>query len=120
LKKVGWAEGPELAKPARRDWQNFDCATWLHKARELPKEEFQRAVEQELTGKITEPWEIAYFTLYQSQISIIDRALETAALMLGSDGSRGYCLEMICAYFLAGAKPGLRRSRKHYWPGQPT
>ena len=30
-------------------------------------------------------------------------AIETAALMLGSDRSRGYCLEMICADFLAGA-----------------
>jgi hypothetical protein len=26
-----------------------------------------------------------------------------ASLMLGSDRSRGYCLEMICADFLAGA-----------------
>jgi hypothetical protein len=25
--------------------------------------------------------------------------------MLGSDRSRGYCLEMICADFLAGANP---------------
>ena len=33
----------------------------------------------------------------------MDRAIETAALMLGSDKSRGYCLEMICADFLAGA-----------------
>jgi len=32
---------------------------------------------------------------------IIERAIETAALMLGSDNSRGYCLEMICADFLA-------------------
>jgi hypothetical protein len=30
-------------------------------------------------------------------------AIETAALMLGTDKSRGYCLEMICADFLAGA-----------------
>jgi hypothetical protein len=29
--------------------------------------------------------------------------IETAALMLGSDKSRGYCLAMICADFLAGA-----------------
>ena len=29
--------------------------------------------------------------------------IETAALMLGTDKSRGYCLEMICADFLAGA-----------------
>jgi hypothetical protein len=103
LKNVGWAKGIELAKLARRDRQSFDCATWLHKAKELPKEEFQQAVERELTGKITEPWEIVYFKLYQSQITVIDRALETAALMLGSDRSRGYCLEMICADFLAGA-----------------
>jgi hypothetical protein len=29
--------------------------------------------------------------------------IETASLKLGSDRSRGYCLEMICADFLAGA-----------------
>ncbi len=33
---------------------------------------------------------------------MIEQALETAALMLGTDKSRGYCL--ICADFLAGAK----------------
>jgi hypothetical protein len=103
LKKVGWTKGLELAKLARRDRQQFDCATWLHKARELSKGDFQLAVERELTGKIAEPWEIVYFKLYQSQMPVIDRAIETAALMLGSDRSRGYCLEMICADFLAGA-----------------
>ena len=35
---------------------------------------------------------------------VIEQALDTAALMLGSDKSRGYCLEMICADFLAGAQ----------------
>ena len=59
--------------------------------------------ERRLTGKETEPWEIIYFKLYKSQIPVIEQALETAALMLGSDRSRGYCLEMICADFLAGA-----------------
>ena len=33
----------------------------------------------------------------------IEQALEIPARMLGSDRSRGYCLEMICADFLAGA-----------------
>jgi hypothetical protein len=103
LKEVGWAKGIELVKLARRDRQNFDCATWLHKARQMPKEEFKKEVERELTGKETEPWEIIYFKLYQSQMPIIERAIETAALMLGSDRSRGYCLEMICADCLAGA-----------------
>ena len=36
-------------------------------------------------------------------MAVIEKAIETAALMLGSDRSRGYCLEMICAGFLAGA-----------------
>jgi hypothetical protein len=36
-------------------------------------------------------------------MAVIEKAIETAALMLGSDRSRGYCLEMICADFLAGA-----------------
>ncbi len=104
LKQVGWTKGLELAKLARRrDGQGFDCATWLHKARVLPKEQFRREVERELTGKETEPWEIIYFKLYKSQIPVIEQALETAAMMLGSDRSRGYCLEMICADFLAGA-----------------
>ena len=71
LKQVGWSKAVELVKVARRD-PHFESAAWLHKARSLPKQEFEQA-------------------------------LDTAALMLGSDKSRGYCLEMICADFLAGA-----------------
>jgi hypothetical protein len=103
LKEVGWTKGLELAKVARAEGQEFDCATWLHKAREMPKEEFKREVEKELTGRDSEPHEIIYFKIYKSQIPVIEQALETAGLMLGSDKSRGYCLEMICADFLAGA-----------------
>ena len=103
LKQVGWTKGRELAKLVRAQGQGFDCAPWVHKARVLPKEQFRHEVEKELTGKETEPWEIIYFKLYKSQIPVIEQALETAALMLGSDRSRGYCLEMICADFLAGA-----------------
>jgi hypothetical protein len=69
----------------------------------MPKEQFKQEVEKELTGRETEPSEIIYFKLYQSQMPVIEQAIETAALMLGSDRSRGYCLEMICADFLAGA-----------------
>src|SRR5260370_40035704 len=103
LKEVGWTKGLELAKLARRDGQHFDCATWVRKAREMPKEAFRREVEEELTGKETEPSELIYFKVYKSQIAVIEQATETAALMLGTDKSRGYCLEMICADFLAGA-----------------
>ena len=87
---------------AREIESSSTSATWLHKARELPKEEFKREVEKHLTGKETEPWEILYFKVYKSQLPVIEQALETAGLMLGSDKSRGYCLEMICADFLAG------------------
>jgi hypothetical protein len=103
LKEVGWTKGLELAKIARRDGQEFDCATWLHRAQSMPKEEFRREVEKELTGKETEPSELIYFKVYRSQTPVIEQAIETAALMLGTDKSRGYCLEMICADFLAGA-----------------
>ena len=103
LREVGWSKATEMAKVARRDGSEFDCATWLHKAKELPKEAFKREVERHLTGQETEPWEIIYFKFYKSQLPIIEQALETASLMLGTQKSRGYCLEMICADFLAGA-----------------
>ena len=60
-------------------------------------------MEKHLTGEDSEPSDVIYFKLYKSQIPIVEEAIETAALMLGSDRSRGYCLEMICADFLAGA-----------------
>ena len=78
----------------------------MHKAKELPKEGFKGEVGHHLAGKEREPWEIIYFKLYKSQVPVVEQALETAALMLGSDKSRGYCLEMICADFLAGANMG--------------
>jgi len=103
LRQVGWSKAAELVKVARRDGEDFDCATWLHKAKEMPKDGFKGEVERHLTGKETEPWEIIYFKLYKSQLPVVEKAIETAALMLGTDKSRGYCLEMICADFLAGA-----------------
>jgi hypothetical protein len=103
LRLMGWTKARELVKVARREGQGFDCAPWVHKAGAMPKEEFQREVERHLTGQETEAHEILYFKVYKSQLPVIEQALETAALMLGSDRSRGYCLEMICADFLAGA-----------------
>ncbi|WP_239461931.1 hypothetical protein [Occallatibacter savannae] len=103
LKQVGWTKAAELTKVARSDGKHFDCAAWMHKARTLPRDQFKRQVDQHLTGKASEPTEIIYFKFYKSQVPVIEQAIETAALMLGSDKSRGYCLEMICADFLAGA-----------------
>jgi hypothetical protein len=103
LKEIGWTKGRELAKLARAEGQHFDCAPWVHKARSMPREVFTREVEKELTGQDSEAGELIYFKIYKSQMPVMEQALDTAALMLGSDKSRGYCLEMICADFLAGA-----------------
>ncbi len=102
LEQIGWTKARELVKVARRDRQEFESAPWVHKASTMPREEFKREVDRYLTGKDTEPWEILYFKAYKSQLPVIEQALETAGMMLGSDKSRGYCLEMICADFLAG------------------
>jgi len=68
----------------------------------VPKDQFKREVEG-TDGRESEPWEIIYCKACKTQIPIIEQTIETAALMLGTDKSRGYCLEMICADFLAGA-----------------
>ncbi len=103
LRQIGWTKARELAKVARSDGQRFDCAPWVHKAQTMPREAFKCEVEKHLTGKETEPWEMLYFKVYKSQLQVIEDALETASLMLGTSKSRGYCLEMICADFLGGA-----------------
>jgi hypothetical protein len=103
LPEIGWAKAAELVKVARSDRDRFDWAAWTAKAQAMPREQFRHEVEKHLTGEDTEPSDVIYFKLYKSQIPVVEEAIETAALMLGSDKSRGYCLEMICADFLAGA-----------------
>ena len=93
LKQIGWSKARELAKVADRQRKDFDCAQWLHKAQEMPFDRFKQEVERVLNGPDAEPWDLIYFKLYKSQIPVIEQALETAARMLGSDRSRGYCLE---------------------------
>jgi hypothetical protein len=106
LKLMGWTKARELVKVARKEGQGFDCAPWVHRASSMPREEFKQEVARHLSGQETEPHEILYFKVYKSQLPVIEEALETVGLMLGSNKSRGYCLEMICADFLAGAKLG--------------
>ncbi|GAC1659644.1 MAG: hypothetical protein NVS9B15_22610 [Acidobacteriaceae bacterium] len=120
LKEIGWTKASELVKVARSEGKSFESATWLHKARQLPKEEFKREVEQHLSGKTCERYEIVSFKFYKSQLPVIEEALDTAAMILGSDKARGYCLEMICADFLAGVylenKPeALARAVQRLW-----
>src|SRR6266568_8694982 len=100
--QIGWTKAADLAKLARRQGEQFDCATWLHKAREMLKDKFHDEIEKLLTGA-SESSDLVYFKLYKSQIPVVEQALEVAARMLGSDRSQGYCLELICADFLAGA-----------------
>jgi hypothetical protein len=102
LKEIGWTKAAELVKVARSDGQDFESAIWLHKARNMATKQFKCEVEKHLTGKDTEPYELVTFKLYKSQLPVVEQALETASLMLGTEKSRGYCLEMICADFLAG------------------
>ena len=54
LREIGWTKARELVKVARREGQRFESAPWVHKAQELPKEEFKRGVERHLT--ITASW----------------------------------------------------------------
>jgi hypothetical protein len=76
-----------------------DCTTLAP----CQKRDFRRAVEKELTVREEQPSELIHFKVYKSQIPVIEQAIETAARMLGTDKSCGYCLVMICADFLAGA-----------------
>ena len=94
---AGGDQGLELAKLARRDRQHFDCATWLHRAPEMPMEQFKQEVREGTNGKETEP---RLSKLSQSKMPII-----------GKRPTRGYCLEMIRSDFLAGANLGPRRPR---------
>ena len=45
---------------------------------------------------------MVYFKLYESQLPVVERALSVASRMVGTEKSRGYCLELVCADFLAG------------------
>ncbi|MFZ3211402.1 MAG: hypothetical protein WA188_07785 [Terriglobales bacterium] len=64
----------------------------------------QGSATRTITAEITD-------SSYKSQVPGIEQAIRYAALMLGSDKSQGYCLEMIYADFLAGA---------HLEGGSPT
>jgi hypothetical protein len=102
IEDLGWAKALELAKVARHEGRGFNSATWLHKAKHATKEELRRDVYKHLTGEEYEPYEMVYFKLYESQLPTVERALLVAARMVGSERSRGYCLELVCADFLAG------------------
>jgi hypothetical protein len=105
---------------ARRDGQEFDCATWLHKARSLPKDEFKREVERELTGRESESWKMisnrdtGYQLMGTSQATKLRLKLQLAPGRLQAELSgllpRGSCCELASATDSAQTKRCTRRS----------
>ena len=102
IEGLGWSKALELAKVARSEGRHFASATWLHRAKESTKQELKEEVYKYFTGQEYEPYEMVYFKLYESQLPVVERALYVASRMVGTEKSRGYCLELICADFLAG------------------
>jgi len=102
IESLGWSKALELAKVARSEGRHFDSAAWLHKAKESTKQQLKEEVYKYFTGEDYEPYEMVYFKLFESQLPIVERALYVASRMVGTERSRGYCLELICADFLAG------------------
>ena len=103
LRAIGWSKGKELARIARHEGKDFESAIWLHRAEAMKAEEFKREVSRQVKGRAVEARDIIYFSASKDQLRVIDQALERAAQILGTGKSRGDCLEMICADFLAGA-----------------
>jgi hypothetical protein len=102
IEELGWSKALELAKVARSEGRRFDCATWLHRAKECTKQELKEEVYKYFTGEDCEPYEMVYSKLYESQLPVVERALYVASRMVGTERSRGYCLELVCADFPAG------------------
>ena len=103
LRQIGWSKAAEMVKVARRDGEAIRLCNLVAQSGGTAEGRIQARGRTPSDGKETEPWELIYFKVYKSQLPVIEQALETAAMMLGSDKSRGYMLEMICADFLAGA-----------------
>jgi hypothetical protein len=103
LRAIGWSKGKELARIARHEGKDFESAIWLHRAEAMKAEEFKCEVSRQVKGRAVEARDMIYFSASKDQLRVIDQALERAAQILGTGRSRGYCLEMICADFLAGA-----------------
>ena len=63
------------------------------KCRSLPKDEFKRESRRNSRGGNRNRGRSFTLKVYKSQIPVVEQAIETAGLMLGTDKSRGYCPE---------------------------
>jgi hypothetical protein len=100
--ELGWTKAAALASVARHDGPALDAEEWIEKAQRLSKQQFREEVDRHISGGNPQPTEIFCFKVFRSQTPVLEQALETAARMIGSDRSRAYCFELICADFLAG------------------
>jgi hypothetical protein len=82
-------KGTGVGDNGRRDSQKFDCATWAQSAL-TAKGSVQTEESEGINRAGKGPWEIIYFKLYKTQIAVVEQAIQTAALMLGTDKSRGW------------------------------
>ena len=74
----------------------------MHNEKGWTKQELNQEGCKNLSGEDYEPYEMVYSKLFESQLPTVERTLYVASRMVGTERSRGYCLEMICAGFLAG------------------
>jgi len=76
LREVGWSKTVGLVKVARKDGEDFDCATWLHKAKELPKEGFKGEAEHHLTGKEGSRGELSTSSFTRVRYQLLSKPLK--------------------------------------------
>src|SRR5207248_2180656 len=93
---LAWERRSETERDTR--FVELGCYLCEVRAGQYWRLEMLKSFDEFLERRFPESRRKAYYLM-----SIHEQAIETAALMLGTDKSRGYCLEMICADFLAGA-----------------
>ena len=102
LRSMGWTKARELAKVARRERQGFDCAPWVHKAQRTAPRRVQAGSGATPDGEGNRTVGDSLFQGVQEPIACHRAGTRNSGPDAGERQSRGYCLEMICADFLAG------------------
>ncbi len=74
IEDLGWSKALELAKVARTEGGQFDCATWLHMAKQSMKQVWKEAAHQYFIGEVFAHYEMVYFNLC-GQLPVLERAL---------------------------------------------
>jgi hypothetical protein len=104
LKQLGWAKGLEPGQASQKGPTALRFCNLVGQNPPAAERGIRTGGRKGLTGRETEPWETIYFKLYQSQMPVIERAIETAPMMLESDAPPTFAW---------------KRSVRTSWPG-PT